>query len=145
MPSNLNLGFEEHKIADLELKEYAKSGDDHEPVTVIIEVSEPYSAIPLRRPHGNVATRHYLKTMGTEKAEDERQTMKLFGELEKVLANFGTRIPVTPLKSSGSFIASVNAQQLRALTRMDSVGIIRPSRTHFVSSGPAYSFRFGAG
>jgi len=116
------------KIADPELKRFAKADEDSESRTVIVELSQPPLAFPQERtprPRGPSSGQAIEFQVGPPVEGDADMS-----KLERELKSLGLGQDLVRLNHALAFVVHASPMQLRALLHSPLVGLIRPNRTH---------------
>lgn len=116
------------KIIDPDLRSFAEDGGTDEPRSVIVELNAtPLDLLlePSRRlgpPRERVPI-----ALGASHVKHEQKAMD---KLERELAALGLGNNLVRLNTASAFVVNVSSDQLRAISSLPLVGIIRPNRTH---------------
>lgn len=116
------------KIVDTDLRNFAKDCGTDEPRSVIVELN----ATPLELPV-NASQRSGLPRMRLSipvDASQVNQEQKAMDKLESELAALGLGNDLVRLNTASAFVVNVSSDQLRAISSLPLVGVIRPNRTH---------------
>jgi hypothetical protein len=127
------MDFDPDKIPDPSLRSFAERGDSDEPRSIIVELGMEPVALPSRelssRPHVPPPAR--CESRDLINIEGHADSMR---QLECELNALGLGGDLVRLNAAQAFVVNTNAAQLRALSRLPLVGVIRPNRTHRVLS-----------
>jgi hypothetical protein len=132
------MDFDDGKIPNPELRNFAESSDSDEERSVIVELGTE----PLRLAPREVSPRPRVPPPAAARRPDLDDLINVEGnagsmrQLESELNACGLDRDLVRLDAAQAFVVSVTPCQLRALSRLPLVGIIRPNRTHRVSSAP---------
>jgi hypothetical protein len=125
------MDFDPGKIPDPSLKSFAEGGDPDEPRSIIVELAmELMSLAPRdlsRRPQVPLPARPDSQNL--MEIEGHADSMR---RLESELNALGLGSDLVRLSVAQSFVVSATPAQLRALSQLPLVGVVRPNRTHRV-------------
>jgi|GEM_PF-4028515 len=115
------------KIEFAELRDFALGKSRSRRRSVIIELGGPVPEVTLRKPTRSFwnGGRPEIRSFGDGSGQAEAMD-----RLEKGLSELGLANELVRLDAAQAFVASVTPVQLRAITGMPLVGVIRPNRTH---------------
>jgi len=121
------------KIPDPELRDFVQAEESDEPRSVIVELEmgppdlAPRQTVPRPRVPGRdrVAPFDLAKTEGHDGA---------MNQLERELLALGLAQDLVRLNAAQAFVVSASPAQVRIISRLPLVGVIRPNRTHRVPS-----------
>jgi len=125
------------KIDDPRLLAFATSEEESDSASVIIELHAPpgeFSPAPPSRDYfGSIGKLIKPRSFGSEKKSAQSRVLSLhrdeLEQLEHDLKKIISR-PLTRLESAEAFIADVSPDELREISDLPQVGLIRPNRTH---------------
>jgi hypothetical protein len=114
------------KITDPDLRVFAENADQRGIRSVIVELKAmPFEVV--RRPHTRRGDPlRYAIELSAPQLGDEKDQMD---QLEQELSQLGIDDP-TRLNTASAFVVNVSPRQLRAVSTLPLVGVIRPNRTH---------------
>lgn len=113
------------KIVDPELQRFAAGPGADEVRSVIVELDMPPEtprpkALPPPRAAGRTRTSR----------SDTSTSSALMTRLHRALESLGLAGDLVQLTAAQAFVVTVSPEQLRELSKLPLVGIIRPNRTH---------------
>jgi hypothetical protein len=128
------MNLEPGKIPDPELRCFAEGGGPDEPRSVLVElVMDPAPIVPRGRvPRPRMQPSERPTPGGLLDIEGHADSML---RLETELRSLGLGDELVRLSVAQAFAVCATPAQLRALSRLPLVGVIRPNRTHRTPSG----------
>ena len=121
--------LETAKIEQPELREFAATENDSVRRSVIVELGGPAPKVTLSKPSKSLtpwaAARPEILDFGDDSGQAEAMN-----RLEHELSELGLARKPVRLDSAQSFVVNVTPEQLRAISSLPLVGIIRPNREH---------------
>lgn len=124
------MGSLEEKIVEQDLRSFARSDDNAECRSVIVELNVPPARLEMQSGR-RVPHRRSTKLDPNEIPRDEKGAMD---DLENKLHALGVTRNVTRLDVAQAFVVDLSPDQLRSVASLPAVGTIRPNRTHRVSA-----------
>jgi hypothetical protein len=120
---------EPEKIPDPELRRFAAAENEKEARSVIVELGmeQLLPATTEKLPRPRIPPRIGRESFDRIVAAEDTSGMS---RLESELNSLGLSHDLVRLNTARSFVATVSPQQLRAISSLPLVGIIRPNRTH---------------
>jgi hypothetical protein len=126
--------FDERKISDYKLRDFAESGEANERGSVIVELDIPPRA--MLRPEwqqtpwkkGSYPGLTDYTASGEE--ENVENDIELMNQLEEKLVSLDLPEKPVRLDAAQAFVVSVTPEQLRNISRFSLAGLIRPNRVH---------------
>ena len=117
------------KIVPSDLRDFAAVENDAQRRSVIVELGGPASQVTLSQPSSSFSPRGLARPEILEFGDDSGQA-EAMDRLERELAELGLDRKLVRLESAGSFVVNVTSEQLRAISNLPLVGMIRPNREH---------------
>ena len=116
------------KIIDPDLRNFAEDRGEHEPRSVIVELNATPLELPVDRSQRSGLPRiRFSIPADASQVNEEHQAMD---KLERELAALGLGNDLVRLNTASAFVVNVSSDQLRAVSTLPLVGVIRPNRRH---------------
>jgi hypothetical protein len=126
--------FNPNRLSHVELREFAAQTEGTDRRSVIVELDAPpadVDATPLEFSRPRPPRRDELCHAG-RKPDEALETAADMNRLGRSLEKLELDKPPVRLDYAQAYILSVTPDQLRSITHMPGVGLVRPNRTHHV-------------
>lgn len=130
--------FDERKISDNGLRDFAEKGEASERRSIIVELDIPprtpvrpeWQRTPWKK---GAYSSELMDSLAAGEERENKNDLKSMNQLEEKLA--GLDLPEKPVRldSAQAFVLSVTPEQLRTISNFSLAGLIRPNRVHYIA------------